>query len=322
MYGPTETTIWSATCPAEPTDGTVPLGTPIANTQIYILDEQLRPLPAGMPGELFIGGDGVTRGYLDREDLTRERFLPNPFVPGGRMYRTGDLVRRDRNGSLQFLGRVDFQVKVRGYRIELGEIEACLGNYPGVAEAVVVAREDKPGDVRIVAYVRPSAAAVVEDELRAHVRRSLPDYMTPAHVVTMQKFPLTPNAKVDRKALPKPGELRVVPTEPAAFVAPTDEVEIRIADAFQRALGVEKIGLLDNFFALGGHSLLAVQVHRDLKKTVASNLSITDIYRFPTVGGLAAHVLDRGQASRQLDRVADRAAARRNAMAARRVSQA
>ncbi len=318
MYGPTETTIWSSTCPAEPTDGTVPLGTPIANTQLYILDDQLRPLPTGMPGELFIGGDGVTRGYLNRDELTRERFLPNPFIPGGRIYRTGDLVRRSPEGVLQFLGRVDFQVKVRGYRIELGEIEACIRKHPKIAETVVVAREDKPGDVRIVAYLRYGGDKVPEDALRDHIRASLPDYMTPAHFVAMEKFPLTPNAKIDRNALPKPGSGQKVIVQATEHVAPNDEVEIRIAEAFKRALGLDKVGTLDNFFTLGGHSLLAVQVHRELKNAVTSSLSITDIYRFPTVGGLAAHILDRGRASEKLDRVADRAAMRRTAMAARR----
>ncbi len=321
MYGPTETTIWSTTCRAVPTEGVVPLGVPIANTQLYVLDNALRPVPDGVAGELFIGGDGVTRGYLHRDALTRERFLPNPFIAGGRIYRTGDLVRRRDDGVLDFLGRVDFQVKVRGYRIELGEIEACLNRHPGVAEAVVLAREDKPGDVRIAAYFRPSGGRVPEEILRAHVQAALPDYMVPAHFVSMMAFPLTPNAKIDRKALPRPGEAMQSAASPITFIAPTEDVEIRIADAFRRALGVERLGTLDNFFAMGGHSLLAVQVHRELKKSVASNLTITDIYRFPTVAGLAAHVLDRGQASKDLDRVASRAAMRRNAIAARRPLQ-
>ena len=321
MYGPTETTIWSATGAANPTTGTVPLGSPIANTQLYILDDKLRPLPAGMAGELFIGGGGVTRGYLHREDLTRERFLPDPFVQGGRMYRTGDLVRRSADGTLEFLGRMDFQVKVRGYRIELGEIESCLGQHPGIAEAVVLAREDNPGDVRIVAYLRPTGADVPEDELRTHVRAFLTDYMIPAHFVSVEKFPLTPNGKIDRKALRKPGAKAAADDRLIEHVAPTDEIGIRVADIFKRALGVEKVGMLDNFFTLGGHSLLAIQVHRELKKSVASNLSITDLYRFPTVGGLSAHILDRGQASNELDRVASRAAARRHAMASRRQAQ-
>jgi natural product biosynthesis luciferase-like monooxygenase protein len=319
MYGPTETTIWSATGPAEDTDSSVPLGTPLANQQLYILDGALRPVPRGMPGELFIAGDGVTRGYLGREDLTRERFLADPFVEGGRMYRTGDLVRIGPAGEIQFIGRADHQVKVRGYRIELGEIEARIALHPAVAEAVVVAREDQPGDVRIVAYVRYKAGAVPQEELQAHVRAALPEFMVPVHFVTMEKFPLTPNAKVDRKALPKPGEAK----RSAAvieFVVPASEVQQRIADAFKRALNVERVGQLDNFFELGGHSLLAVQVHRDLKKNVAPMLSITDLYRFPTVAGLASHIQGGGEESdKELSRIASRAASRRNAMARGRV---
>ncbi len=318
MYGPTETTIWSSTGPAELVDGSVPLGTAIANTQLYILDSRLRPQPPGLPGELFIGGDGVTRGYFDREDLTRERFVDNPFVAGARMYRTGDLVKHSPSGSIQFLGRTDHQVKVRGYRIELGEIETRIGEHPAIAEAVVVARQDTANDARIVAYVRFKGERIGDDELRKHVRGTLPDYMVPAHFVTMQTFPLTPNAKVDRKALPKPEEAVQQMATTVEFVAPVNEVQQRIAEAFRRALNIERVGTLDNFFSLGGHSLLAVQVHRELKKTVSPSLTITDIYRFPTISGLSSHILDRGQSSNQLGRIADRAQSRRQAMAARR----
>ena len=323
MYGPTETTVWSSTMTVDgQVDGVVPLGTPIANTQLYVLDQALRPVPTGQPGELFIGGDGVTRGYLERPDLTSERFVPNPFTLSGRMYRTGDLVRRDEKGAIQFIGRVDHQVKVRGYRIELGEIEAHLATHPTVAEAVVVVREDEPNDVRIVAYVRPSGAAISDEALRAHVRERLPDYMMPAHFVTVQKFPLTPNAKVDRARLPRPGtshapqpKAKSVPEQ--AFVSPVGDAAQHIADAFKRVLGCERVGMNDNFFNLGGHSLLAVQLHRDLKSSLASELTITDIYRFPTVAGLLSRVSDRGAANAKLGQVADRAAARRNALAAR-----
>jgi hypothetical protein len=271
----------------------------------------------GVPGELFIGGDGVTRGYLHREELTRERFLPNPFATGGRMYRTGDLVRIGPEGEIQFIGRTDHQVKVRGYRIELGEIEARIGLHPAVAEAVVVAREDKADDVRIVAYIRYKSAPVPADELSKHVRAALPEFMVPVHFVTMDKFPLTPNAKVDRKALPNPAEARR-PAPVIEFVVPSSEVQQRIAEAFKRALGIERVGALDNFFELGGHSLLAVQVHRDLRKNVAPQLSITDMYRFPTVAGLAAHIQGGDQADKELGRIADRAAMRRSAMSGRR----
>jgi natural product biosynthesis luciferase-like monooxygenase protein len=322
MYGPTETTVWSSTMTVgDGLEGIVPLGMPIANTQLYILDHALRPVPVGQPGELLIGGEGVTRGYLKRPELTAERFLPNPFTQSGRMYRTGDLVRRNEHGAIQFIGRADHQVKVRGHRIELGEIEAHLATHPAIAEAVAVVRQDEPNDVRIVAYLRLKGPAASDDALRAHVKQKLPDYMMPAHFVTLEKFPLTPNAKVDRSRLPRPEGVRaqrkVELASEQPFVAPTGDAAQHIADAFKRVLGIERVGMNDNFFSLGGHSLLAVQMHRNLKASLAPDLSITDIYRFPTVAGLAAHLGNRGAANAQLGHAADRAAARRNALAAR-----
>ena len=323
MYGPTETTVWSSTMTVdEAPEGIVSIGAPIANTQLYVLDQAMRPVPPGQPGELFIGGDGVTRGYLKRPELTNERFLPNPFTRSGRMYRTGDLVRRDESGAIQFIGRVDHQVKVRGYRIELGEIETHIAAHASIAEAVVVVREDEPNDVRIVAYVRPRGAEISADALRAHVKEKLPDYMMPAHFVSLQKFPLTPNAKVDRSRLPRPADVQAVkpesgPAPDQVYETPAGDAAQHIAEAFKRVLGCERVGMNDNFFNLGGHSLLAVQLHRDLKANLASEITITDIYRFPTVAGLSARVADRGAANAQLGLVADRAAARRNALAAR-----
>jgi acyl carrier protein len=216
-----------------------------------------------------------------------------------------------------FLGRVDHQVKVRGYRIELGEIEARINAFPGIEETVALAREDQPGDVRIVAYVRSTDLKLDERALVEHLSEILPDYMVPSHFVRMDAFPLTPNAKVNRGKLPAPGARndRIVTAD---FVAPADGLQRSIADAFKRVLGVEKIGLADNFFALGGHSLLAVQVHRDLKSEVAPDLAITDLFRFPTVGQLAEFISDRGKSDKQLAKVADRAAMRRNAMGERR----
>jgi natural product biosynthesis luciferase-like monooxygenase protein len=317
MYGPTETTIWSSTQAAEPIEGFVPLGKPIANTQLYVLDDERRPVPPGTPGELYIGGDGVARGYLHREDLTRERFLPDPFRAGGRMYRTGDLVRHTEEGALQFLGRIDHQVKVRGYRIELGEIEAKLAAHPGVREVVVMAREDTPGDVRLVAYLRFVADPVADDALRAFVQDALPEFMVPAHYVALERFPLTPNAKVDRKALPRPEEARAA-ASPAPYVAPASEVQRQIAEIYRKVLRVPQIGLSDNFFKLGGHSLLAVQAHRELRANVSPKLTITDIFRFPTVAALAGHIDSGGKPDAPLERVADRATARREALARRR----
>ena len=295
MYGPTETTIWSSVEEVAAPEPVTNIGTPLANQQMYVLDEALSPLPPGTPGELWIGGDGVTRGYWQRPDLTDDRFRPDPFVTpdracpwGARMYRTGDLVRRRADGKIDFLGRADHQVKLRGYRIELGEIEAVLEAQPGVTQAVVMAREDSPGDVRLVAYI---SGAAHEAALRAELAGLLPEHMIPAHFVALTQFPLTPNRKVDRKALPAP-EARL--PEATVFVAPDSDIEADIAAIWARVLGVPKVGAKDNFFALGGHSLLAVQVHREIREKLgAAKLSITDIFRFPTLSALAAHLEDR-----------------------------
>ncbi|MBN2629187.1 MAG: LLM class flavin-dependent oxidoreductase [Rhodobacteraceae bacterium] len=323
MYGPTETTVWSSVEPVGEVDGVVNIGTPLANQQMYVLDGAMQPVPVGTPGELWIGGDGVTRGYWQREDLTAERFVPDPFVTpdratpwGARMYRTGDLVRRRADGRLDFLGRTDHQVKLRGYRIELGEIEAVLEAQPGVRQAVVMAREDSPGDLRLVAYVTGTAH---EAGLRAELALVLPEHMIPAHFVALESFPLTPNRKVDRKALPAPSARAV---ETAAFVAPASDVEATIAAVWQKVLGVAKVGAKDNFFAIGGHSLLAVQAHRELREALgASKLMITDIFRFPTLSALAAH-LDGGakpvDAAPTASSLATQADARADAMARRR----
>ncbi len=318
MYGPTETTIWSSTHRVHlgaSTESVAPLGQPIANTQLYVLDRYKQPVPVGCPGELYIGGDGVARGYLKKPELTAERFVVNPFVAGGRMYRTGDLVRRDASGTLNFLGRADHQVKVRGYRIELGEIESQLGKVDGVQEAVVIAREDEPNDVRLVAYIRFAKDAVPDTRLRQQLAASLPDFMIPSHFVAMENFPLTPNAKVDRKALPRPNQASVRPVSSATpAAAPSGNLEQGISEAFKRFLGLERVSPTDNFFNLGGHSLLAVQMHRHLKATLVPSLTITDLFRFPTVNGLAAHLQGASKESDQLERVADRAAMRRKAM--------
>ncbi|MBQ0810562.1 MupA/Atu3671 family FMN-dependent luciferase-like monooxygenase, partial [Roseovarius sp.] len=297
MYGPTETTIWSTTGPAEETPGPAAIGTPIANTQAYVLDPKMQPLPVGMAGELWLGGDGVTRGYLGRDDLTADRFRPDPFRAGGRIYGTGDLVRWRADGRLDFVGRADAQVKLRGYRIELGEIEAALEGCTGVAQAVVLAREDTPGDMRLVAYLR---GTITPEAARAHLAAHLPAHMIPSHVVVLDHFPLTPNRKVDRKALPAP-ETQVKAPRPAAApkpVTPANTIERDIAAIWARILGVAEIGAQDSFFDLGGHSLLAVQAHREIRSTLAvDRLSITDIFRCPKLATLAARVAElRGDA--------------------------
>ena len=322
MYGPTETTIWSSTHEALPCTGTVPLGRPIANTQLYVLDARMRPLPPLLPGELYIGGDGVARGYLNRPDLTAERFLDDPFARGGRLYRTGDLVQFEPDGTLRFLGRIDGQVKLRGHRIELGEIETALRAEVGVAEAVAIVREDRPGDQRLVAYIVPDGLPPSAETLRAALARTLPEIMVPAHVVTLERLPLTPNAKIDRKALLAP----TVEAAPAAAEAeaeaaePADGLEAAIADVFGRVLGLERVAGDASFFALGGHSLLAMQAHRDLKASVAPRLGITDLFRFPSARALARHLADAGAADAALASVSSRAAQRRNALRGRGVA--
>lgn len=289
MYGPTEATIWSSVEATRGEAGTVNIGRPIANTALYVLDEAASPLPDGAEGELWIGGEGVAAGYFGREDLTADRFRADPFAGQGRMYRTGDLVRRRGDGRLDFLGRADHQVKIRGHRIELSEIEAALEAVPGIRQAVALPREDVPGDVRLVAYVTHDGP-VDEAALRAHLSSRLIEVMVPAHVVALDAFPLTPNLKVDRKALPPPAS-RVATPNADNTPPPADDLEAAIAAVWSRVLGVAAVGRSDNFFSLGGHSLLAVQAHRELKAQLkAERLTITDIFRFPVLSALAEHL--------------------------------
>ncbi|MEY8829327.1 MupA/Atu3671 family FMN-dependent luciferase-like monooxygenase [Sedimentitalea sp. XS_ASV28] len=293
MYGPTETTIWSATGPA--TADQVDLGTPIANTQLYILDNTGQPVPEGVPGELWIGGEGVTRGYHKRAEQTADRFRSDPFRDGNRIYGTGDLVCRRPDGGLDFLGRIDNQVKIRGYRIELGEIESRLNAHDAISEAVVIAREDTPGDQRLVAYM--TGSDIPDDAaLRRFAEETLPPHMIPAHYVTLAAFPLTPNKKVDRKALPRPQATPQVSPPATGTSANTEgagraDAEAIIRAVWTRLLGVHDIPLTANFFDLGGHSLLAVQAFRELKAELGNaKLQVTDIFRFPTLGALSDHL--------------------------------
>lgn len=292
MYGPTETTIWSATHTLADIDGVVPLGRPIANTQLYILDRYQQPVPVGMAGELLIGGQGVTRGYLHRPELTQERFVPDPFStdPTARLYRTGDLVRYQRDGNLEFLGRIDFQVKVRGYRIELGEIETVLSRHPAIGEVVTIVREDIPGDRRIVAYILPQPGKQPNSQdLRSYLLSLLPEYMVPSHFVLLTAFPLTPNKKVDRKALPAP--LVAVPAVAArsseTALAQTEQTLIEI---WQQVLQLPSIGVQDNFFDLGGNSLIAVTLIGKIRSVLKVQLSLINLFRSPTVADLAQEI--------------------------------
>ena len=289
-YGPTETTVWSSFHLVDRVDGPVAIGKPIANTQIHVADSRLRALPLGAIGELFIAGEGVTLGYLNRPELTAERFVPAPHTVGGapstRWYRTGDLGRWRADGILECLGRIDHQVKVRGYRIELGEIEAALARHPAIERALVITREDQPGDVRLVAYL--IARAAFEDaDLRRHLGVSLPEYMIPQHFVRLSAIPALANGKLDRRALPKP---TVAATARAERVAPANETEQRVLAAMESVLDLPGLGMLDNFFALGGHSLLAMRLTMKLNAEFGIALPLRTLFEASTAQALSAAV--------------------------------
>jgi acyl carrier protein len=292
LYGPTETCIDTTFWVCQPDDNfpTVPIGKPIANTRAYVVDAQLQLAPVGVAGELLIGGAGLARGYLHRPGLTAEKFIPDPFgtEPGARLYRSGDLVRYLAGGELEYLGRIDQQVKLRGFRIELGEIEAGLTAHALVKEAVVVAQQGGgSGSERLVAYVvrQPEATTIGAGELRSHLGGKLPDYMLPSAYVFLDALPLLPNGKIDRRALPPPELLRAELEE--TFVAPRTAVEEIMVSIWAEVLGVEQVGVHDNFFTeLGGHSLLATQLSSRVRNTFQVELPLQRLFESPTVAGL------------------------------------
>jgi acyl-coenzyme A synthetase/AMP-(fatty) acid ligase/acyl carrier protein len=293
-YGPSETHVVTALSLSESPDlwpVRPPIGRPIWNTQIYLLDAFLQPVPTGVAGELYIGGVNLARGYLGRPDLTAERFVPDPFSdqPGARLYKTGDLARYYADGNIEFIGRMDNQVKVRGYRIELGEIEAVLNEHPLVRECVVMAEPEKSGSNRLIAYlVAAEATAPKVEELRAFLGQKLPEYMIPSAFVTLDAMPLTPGRKIDRRALPNITGVR--PDLQAAFVPPRNRMEKSIAAIWQQVLGLEQVGVHDNFFDLGGHSLLMTQVYDKLQKIVDTKISMVELLEYPTISSLARFV--------------------------------
>jgi len=292
-YGPTETTISATfwTCERESDRRTVPIGRPIANTRIYVLDRYLRPVPVGVPGELYIGGDGLARGYVGRAGVTAEQFVPDLFsdVAGARLYRTGDRARYRADGTLEFLGRFDYQAKIRGFRVEPGEIAATLAEHSGVGDGIVVLREDSPGDPRLVAYVVAAADASVPgiDELRGFLQTRLPDHMIPSAFVVLEAMPLTPSGKVDRRALPVPEQTRAGMDD---LVTPRTPVEEAIAEIWIALLKLDRVGVHDNFFALGGHSLLAAQLVARLRAAFGLDLPLRALFETPTVAGLAERI--------------------------------
>jgi acyl-coenzyme A synthetase/AMP-(fatty) acid ligase/acyl carrier protein len=288
MYGPTETTVWSSAIELRPGDGPPPLGGPIANTRFYVLDADRQPVPVGVPGELYIGGDGVARGYHQRPELTGERFVENPFAFGSaaRLYRTGDLVRWREHGTLEFLGRIDHQVKLRGFRIELQEIEAVLGAHPAVGAVAVTVREDSPGDRRLVAYVVPADdRALDKEQLRRLVKSKLPPFMVPSTFVALDTLPVTPNGKLDRASLPAPDGAR--PDLERPYAAPQSPVEEALASIWREVLGVDRVGIDDDFFDLGGHSLLAVKMLARVQDTLGLNPPLGLLFDHSTIRELA-----------------------------------
>jgi acyl-CoA synthetase (AMP-forming)/AMP-acid ligase II len=288
MYGITETTVHATYRPItlddlESGSGSV-IGVPIPDLRLLLLDPHGAPAPVGVPGEIHIGGAGVARGYLNRDQLTAERFLPDPYTSnGGKLYRSGDLARRLENGELEYLGRIDNQVKLRGYRIELGEIEAVLTGHPDVTECAVIAREDIPGDKRLVAYV--VAGRATTDDLRTHLKRHLPDYMIPTSFTQLPKLPLTANGKVDRNALPAPDHEASGAT--TQHVAPRTPTESRIAAIWGEALGIPSPGIHDNFFDVGGHSLKAAEIVTKLRSALEVDVGMRHLFEQPTIAGLA-----------------------------------
>jgi len=267
----------------------IPIGRPIANTQIYILDPELNPTPIGVPGEIHVGGHSLAKGYLNNPELTTQKFIPNPFVtdPQARLYKTGDRGRFLPDGTVEFLGRVDNQVKVRGIRIEPGEIESVLSLHPSVRAAVVTVSGDK-GAERLIAYVVPSDTTLEPNSLRAFVKTRLPDYMTPASFIILDTLPLLPNGKVDRRALPPPDQMRQ--NAAGEYIAPRNPTEEKLAEIMREVLKVERISMQDNFFELGGHSLLAMQVVARVRKVFQVELPLRRLFEEPTVAGLSLHI--------------------------------
>jgi amino acid adenylation domain-containing protein/thioester reductase-like protein len=298
MYGPTETTVYSAVYQVQPGSDTISIGHPVANTQIYMIDQRcrrqgdvLKQVEIGQSGELHIGGDGLARGYLNRLEMTDERFVPDPFStkPGARLYKTGDLARFLPDGNIQYIGRIDNQVKIRGYRVELGDIEAAISRYPNIKDVAVIAREDNAGEKQLVAYFVSKNNAELLSDLRNHLKEKLPEYMVPAVFVMMDQFPLTPNGKVDRRALPAPSNERPILDE--LFVAPRNAVEQSLASIWSQGLGINVIGINDDFFDLGGHSLLVAQMMTQVGETFQVVLPLSCLFKAPTIAGLAQAII-------------------------------
>ena len=294
-YGPTEAGVTVSLFEIEPGAGhhSVPLGKPLANTRAYVLDDRLSPVPIGVPGELYVGGVGIARGYVDNRAKTSERFVADPFgLPGARLYRTGDVVRWRPDGMLDFVGRADDQVKIRGFRVEPGEIENVLLRHDGVAEAAVSVWPDDKGNKRLAAYVvgRPGVQALTAEELRRHLGASLPDYMIPSAIVLLEHMPLNHNGKLDRSALPAPTRQDGASAE---YIAPRDPTEKALARIWSEVLGIERVGVADNFFTLGGDSINSLRTVARMRTAFGVEVTPRDVFEEPTIAALATTIHDR-----------------------------
>jgi len=288
VYGPTETTIWS-TCGLIKQGGPISIGRPIGNTQVYVLDEEMEPVPVGVAGELYIGGDGLARGYIGQAGLTAQRFVANPFTQGKRLYRTGDRVRWRAGGELEFLGRMDEQVKIRGYRIEPAEVEAALLKHEQVKQALVMVREDEPGEKSLVGYVATGEGTSIEiTQVREHLKQQLPAYLIPSAWVVLENLPLTENGKIDRNALPAP----LKRAEASGYVAPRTPIEKAMAEIWMKILQVEQVGINDNFFDLGGHSLKAMRVITEVRDIFGVEMEPRTVFDAPTIVALCDWILN------------------------------
>jgi amino acid adenylation domain-containing protein len=315
MYGPTETTVWSTCYRVMEATEPVPIGRPIDNTCVYILDEKKQPVPIGVPGELYIGGAGVARGYLKQPEMTTERFIPDPFEPNdsARMYKTGDLCRYLPDGRIQYLNRMDNQVKLSGFRIELGEIESALIQHPLISETAVVLQGESYENQRLVAYIVPeNNEKPAVDALRAFLQKSLPYYMLPSQFVYLEELPLTPNNKVDRKALPVPDQAR--PELEQVYLAPENDSEKKLAELWCQVLDIDKVGMGDNFFDVGGTSLRAVQLIENIKQTFNVDLSVVTLFQHPTIRAFVNSLNKDGETSASYSKIKERAQLRKSAL--------
>lgn len=322
MYGPTETTVWSSLWRVEDGTETPPIGFPIANTQLYVLDDAMKPVPAGISGELYIGGRGLAVEYHNRPDLTREKFVPNPFLDTndlsgcGRLFKTGDIAKRLGDGTIVVMGRSDFQVKIRGFRVELGEIESVLEEFPGVGKAVVLSTKDEAGNDRLVGYIE-STAEVFAEEMRGYLSGKLPNYMVPDQLVKVESFPLTPNKKIDRIALMQQEQVIALPTN-VPVVLPVNEAETKLLEIWRQVLKSTAFGTKENFFSIGGNSILIVEIQVLIKEKLGVDVPLTLLFQYPTIALLAENLGGNGEEDRTGDDVRERMLLKQQALNRRR----